>query len=1035
MPAESELELGAILVREGRCTAEQVREALGLQKALEADGKRRRLGELLVERGIVPVEEVLAGLRKAGAPLLRCSGCGLQWNVTRAEAGKTYACRTCGAPLAAVDTVTSLAAEGTLQGGGPAAAAALRGPSTKIRTTDELLSPGQELGGCRVVRLLARGGMGAVYEAVQLSLGRTVALKILPPRLARNPRFVARFERESVTLAALNHPRIVTVFDRGIEGNYFYFVMEHVTGESLRERLRRGAVPVDEACRMVSEILGALEYAHGKGVVHRDIKPENVLLSVESGLKVADFGIAYMGGTHLESSSRVDAEGSVPTTKGSLTIGGIGSRNYMAPEQAANLKSADHRVDLYALGVLFHELLTRRLPREAKEPLAALCPGIPAGVAAFLEKLTSVLPEDRFDTAAAARTELARVCEEEAVAPAGAGVREAADRGAPSSSVAAAEPRTGPLARVELPAAVSGERTGLVSTLDPRKRARGAPMPIVVWMLVLGLAGIGSLLAGGYLALGRTRGRDVAGAGGGGTAANATSGGAGSDARGTPSAGAGTSATGPQAGARGGVGAGALPAGARGGKDGGAKETGSPSEGDPWRPGRSAGSAATPAEPTAGRAGAGAAGAPVPGIDAAERARVEAEARRALAAAQGEVRDLVAQEQFQAALDRFAELRRQFGKLVPALRTELEPLEEELRRKAQERFQAVKAEAARLRAAGNWKQALLAMRPVAAFGMPEMEAEAARFEEEVRAAAFDASRAKAEGLRTADRLADAIAAYRTALEYVEDRRTVTQFNLEIEKIKESMRDEVRKLVGALGNFVRNGRYDMTEPLGRAGADPNFSDFRTFVGSIRDDLAALCGGKPAPKDQLEQWMARLDEVRIDLGDRQGIPAAERCRACGGEGEHGCGRCRGKKQLPGACPACRREGKVACGECHGKGRSTCTACGGRGSTTKRVQNKGSPCPGCQGKGQVQVRPRVFTVCTECGGSGDETYDEPVRCAKCSGSGRMPCPNCSGSGKNRCGRCNGTGETFVDCPDCEGVGHRPCMKCKGSGRAPAK
>jgi predicted Ser/Thr protein kinase len=190
-----------------------------------------------------------------------------------------------------------------------------------------------------ITACLGRGGMGVVYKARQKSLDRWVALKILPPERVGEERFAERFEREAQTLAKLNHPNIVTVFDYGESGGLFYIVMEYVDGVNLRDLLRDGKLSAEQALAIVPPVCEALQYAHDQGIVHRDIKPENLLLDRAGRIKIADFGIASLVGAGAE---------------------GIGTPPYMAPEQAAG--EVDHRADIYSLGVVLYELLTGERP-------------------------------------------------------------------------------------------------------------------------------------------------------------------------------------------------------------------------------------------------------------------------------------------------------------------------------------------------------------------------------------------------------------------------------------------------------------------------------------------------------------------------------------------------------------------------------------------------------------------------------------------------------------------------------------------------
>jgi tRNA A-37 threonylcarbamoyl transferase component Bud32 len=201
-----------------------------------------------------------------------------------------------------------------------------------------------------IVELIGQGGMGAVYKARQTKLDRTVALKILPPEWGTDPAFAERFAREARTLARLNHPHIVAVHDFGESGGLYYLVMEFVDGPNLREALRTGPLPPEQALAVIPQVCDALQYAHEEGVVHRDVKPENILLDRRGRVKIADFGLAKL-------LNRPRAEF---TLTGSRQV--MGTADYMAPEQRTRPLEIDHRADIYSLGVVLYEMLTGELP-------------------------------------------------------------------------------------------------------------------------------------------------------------------------------------------------------------------------------------------------------------------------------------------------------------------------------------------------------------------------------------------------------------------------------------------------------------------------------------------------------------------------------------------------------------------------------------------------------------------------------------------------------------------------------------------------
>ena len=207
-----------------------------------------------------------------------------------------------------------------------------------------------------IKELVGQGGMGFVYRARQSKLERDVALKVLPESLAKDPAFSERFTREGQLLAKLNHNNIVTVFDFGCSGPFYFLLMEYVDGVNLRQAMQAGRFTPEQALSVVPKICEALQFAHDKGVLHRDIKPENILMDLGGQVKIADFGIAKM-------------VGELATNSG-LTVSGakLGTPHYMAPEQIRTSKKIDHRADIYSLGVVFYELLTGELPLGRFEP-------------------------------------------------------------------------------------------------------------------------------------------------------------------------------------------------------------------------------------------------------------------------------------------------------------------------------------------------------------------------------------------------------------------------------------------------------------------------------------------------------------------------------------------------------------------------------------------------------------------------------------------------------------------------------------------
>jgi len=268
---------------------------------------------------------------------------------------ETRVCPQCGAELPA-DAPEGICPKCLLQTGlashsgiGPEHASTEPRPAGRFEppTIAELAQQFPQL---EILELLGCGGMGAVYKARQRQLDRVVALKILPPNPSRDPAFSERFTREARAMARLFHPHIVLIFDFGQMGDTPYFIMEYVDGVNLRQATRAGRLAPRQALAIVPQICEALQYAHDAGVVHRDIKPENILLDRQGQVKIADFGLAKL-------LSQAPSDFSLTGSRQA-----VGTPHYMAPEQIENPQVVDHRADIYALGVVFYEMLTGELP-------------------------------------------------------------------------------------------------------------------------------------------------------------------------------------------------------------------------------------------------------------------------------------------------------------------------------------------------------------------------------------------------------------------------------------------------------------------------------------------------------------------------------------------------------------------------------------------------------------------------------------------------------------------------------------------------
>lgn len=225
-----------------------------------------------------------------------------------------------------------------------------------------------------ILELVGHGGMGAVYKVRQQTLDRIVALKILAPHYSEDPDFAVRFTREAKLLGGLSHPNIVAVHDFGYANGFYFLLMEFVDGVNLRQAMSVAKLSPEQALHIVPPICDALQYAHDRGIVHRDIKPENLLLDKAGQIKIVDFGIARIirkdsipsNASPSEVASR-DRIGSGSASEVGDATKVMGTPRYMAPEQISDPQSVDHRADIYALGVVFYEMLTGETPSKAIE--------------------------------------------------------------------------------------------------------------------------------------------------------------------------------------------------------------------------------------------------------------------------------------------------------------------------------------------------------------------------------------------------------------------------------------------------------------------------------------------------------------------------------------------------------------------------------------------------------------------------------------------------------------------------------------------
>ena len=266
----------------------------------------------------------------------------------------------------------------------------------------DAINEGAIIAGYRIEKPLGAGAMGQVYRAIQLSMNRAVAFKVMSPKLASNRRFRERFVREARAAGRLHHPNLIAVHDVGEADGLMFFSMELVEGTSVSELLRQnGRIPEMRALEICRQALEALKFAHAAGVIHRDIKPDNLMVTKSGMVKVADLGLAR-------------AEDAEEASVTATNVGAVmGTPHYMAPEQARDAHSVDHRADLYAVGATLYHLICGRTPfsgeramevlmRAASQPLKFPEPGPSPAVQVLISRLMEKEPEDRPQSASEA---------------------------------------------------------------------------------------------------------------------------------------------------------------------------------------------------------------------------------------------------------------------------------------------------------------------------------------------------------------------------------------------------------------------------------------------------------------------------------------------------------------------------------------------------------------------------------------------------------------------------------------------------------
>jgi len=265
----------------------------------------------------------------------------------------------------------------------------------------------QQIPGYKIIGKVGAGAMAVVYKAKQISLNRTVAIKVLPRRFSENPEYVQRFYKEGQAAGKLNHPNIVQAIDVGESGGYHFFVMEYVEGKTIADDLNAGQIFAEqEAIEIIIQVCHALQHAHAHGLVHRDVKPKNIMINTQGVVKLADMGLARET-TDIEAAQSEEGKA-------------YGTPYYIAPEQIRGKIDIDGRADIYGLGATFYHMVTGRVPytgddsaeimkKHLKEKLVPpdhLNTSLSAGVSEVIEIMLAKHREDRYNNVEELLTDL-----------------------------------------------------------------------------------------------------------------------------------------------------------------------------------------------------------------------------------------------------------------------------------------------------------------------------------------------------------------------------------------------------------------------------------------------------------------------------------------------------------------------------------------------------------------------------------------------------------------------------------------------------
>ena len=389
-----------ICLETGVATEDQIDLARAHQEVRRKEGKPYRLGAVLVESGVLEEDQVSDVLQAQQSRVFACPRCGARTSATETQPGTVCACSRCAEEMTIPDApeeVTQVQVREYLEqkSRGPVSVSSVDG-TPEAGAALQLI--GSVIGGCRIVKKLGEGGMGAVYLGEHEALRRKSAIKILPATYANNPTLVARFFREARAAGKVRHPNIVEVFNVGQDQGLHFIEMEFVKGMSLKDLMDEGPLELDDCLRILRDTATGLHAAHSSDVIHRDMKPDNIMMTEDGGIiKIADFGLARS----------VEGESMDLTKTGQI----MGTPTYISPEQA-DAQKTDQRTDIYSLGATFYHMLTNEKPFTGESPMVILLkhineepdpptvhnPDIPPSVVAIVDKMMAKRLDQRYQS-------------------------------------------------------------------------------------------------------------------------------------------------------------------------------------------------------------------------------------------------------------------------------------------------------------------------------------------------------------------------------------------------------------------------------------------------------------------------------------------------------------------------------------------------------------------------------------------------------------------------------------------------------------